>query len=191
MVEGYDAYFEQLKNRLPISYWYRYGWLYPRISRHLKGRVLDIGCGLGDMVHYRPGTVGVEVNPKAVAHCRARGLDVRPMQPDKLPFEDHSFDGLILDNVLEHLERPQKLLSEMRRLLRPHGVSVVGVPGRRGYAWDSDHKRFYDEAGLNACMAQAGFACKHLIHMPFRSSWLDANVRIYALYGVYRLASES
>jgi SAM-dependent methyltransferase len=188
MTDEHDAYFEQLKKRLPISYWYRYAWLYPRLSRHLQGRVLDVGCGLGDMVRYRPGTVGVDVNPKAVEYCRTRGLDVRPMQPDLLPFEARSFDGVVLDNVLEHLEHPETLLSEIRRLLRPQGICVVGVPGRCGYAWDPDHKRFYDEAGLNACLAQAGFACKRLIHTPFRSSWLDAHLRIYALYGVYGLA---
>src|SRR5579862_3482232 len=99
MSDQYEIYFKQLKNRLPVSYWYRYGWLYPRLSRFLKVRVLDIGCGLGDMVRYRTKTVGVDVNPKAVEYCRARGLDVHVMQPDQLPFDDQSFDGVILDNV--------------------------------------------------------------------------------------------
>jgi SAM-dependent methyltransferase len=185
---AYDAYFEQLKNRSPVSYWYRYGWLYPRLSRHLTGRVLDVGCGLGDMVRFRANTVGVDVNPNAVEYGRSRGLDVRQMQPDQLPFEDRSFDGAILDNVLEHLERPAALLAEVRRILRPQSTFIVGVPGRRGYAWDSDHKRFYDETALNSCLREAGFSCKRLIHDPVRSAWLDAKLRIYALYGVYRPA---
>jgi SAM-dependent methyltransferase len=184
---AYDAYFEQLKNRSPLSYWYRYGWLYPRLSRFLKGRVLDIGCGLGDMVRYRANTVGVDVNPKAVEYCRTLGLDVQLMQPDHLPLADQAFDGAILDNVLEHLEHPEPLLGEIRRILKPQSVFIVGVPGRRGYAWDSDHKQYYDETALNACMTSAGFSCERVMHDPLRSAWLDANLRIYALYGVYRL----
>ncbi len=190
MSEQYDAYFEQLKNRLPVSYWYRYGWLYPRLSRFLKGRVLDIGCGLGDMVRFRKNTVGVDVNPRAVDYCRSQGLDVRLMQPDQLPFEERSFDGVILDNVLEHLEHPEPLLAEIRRILQPQGAFVVGVPGRCGFAWDADHKRYYDETSLNACMRTAGFDCRRIMHDPIRSTWLDANLRIYALYGIYRLVAK-
>jgi SAM-dependent methyltransferase len=187
MTDAYDTYFEQLKNRSPLSYWYRYGWLYPRLCRHLKGRVLDVGCGLGDMVRFRANTVGVDINPNAVEYARSRGLDVRQMRPDQLPFDDCMFDGAILDNVLEHLEQPTPLLAEIRRILRPQGSFIVGVPGRCGYAWDSDHKRFYDEAALDACLSDAGFARKCVIHDPARSAWLDAKLRIYALYGVYRL----
>jgi SAM-dependent methyltransferase len=186
---GYDAYFAQLKKRLPLSYWYRYGWLYPRLARHLQGRVLDVGCGLGDMVRFRANTVGVDVNPNAVAHALSRGLDVQQMLPDQLPFEERCFDGAILDNVLEHLEQPQPLLAEVRRILKPGGTFIVGVPGRRGFAWDADHKHFYDETALNTCLADAGFSCQCVMHDPIRSRWLDAKLRIYALYGVYRLVT--
>ncbi len=186
MAHAHDEYFARLKGRLTVAVWYRNFFLYPRLSRYLRGRVLDIGCGIGDMVRFRRDTVGVDVNPHAVEHCRAQGLDVRLMEPDRLPFEDRSFDGAILDNVLEHLERPEPLLSEAFRVLKAGASFVVGVPGRRGYAWDSDHKRFYDEAALIRCVTSAGFVFERMMYQPCRSKWLDAHLRIYVIYGVYR-----
>lgn len=182
----YDEYFEHLRRRKRAGLWYRDWWLYPRICRHLNGTVLDIGCGIGDMVRHRPRTVGVDVNPNAVRYCQSQGLKVRLMQPDRLPFADGEFDGAILDNVLEHLEHPEPLLAEARRVLRARGTFVVGVPGERGFATDSDHKRHYPEGELVRSMASAGFALSEIFHQPFRSRLLDRHFRYYAIYGIFR-----
>lgn len=182
----YDAYFEYLRHRKLAGVWWLRHWLYPRISRHLSDRVLDVGCGTGEMVRFRPQTVGVDVNPRFVEYCRSQGLDVHPMQPDRLPFEDRSFQGVVLDNVLEHIEEPAPLLAEIRRVLPPGGTLVVGVPGRRGFASDSDHKRHYSQSDLYACMRGAGFDAASVFYQPFRSRWLDEHFRLYAIYGVFR-----
>ena len=147
--------------------------------------MLDIGCGIGDMVRYRCGTVGVDVNPKAVALCQSQGLEVQLMQPDRLPFDDSEFDGAVLDNVLEHLERPEPLLAEVRRVLKAHGNFVVGVPGERGFRSDGDHKRHYPEAELARTIENAGFELARMFHQPFRSRLLDRYFRYYAIYGIF------
>ncbi len=182
----YDTYFEYLRHRKLAGVWWLRHWLYPRLSRHLRGRVLDVGCGTGEMVRFRPNTVGVDVNPRFVEYCRGLGLDVHSMQPDHLPFEDCSFEGVTLDNVLEHIEQPAPLLAEIRRILPPGGTLIVGVPGERGYASDADHKRHYPRPALNACLEAAGFEPQTLFYQPFRSAWLDRHFRLYAIYGVFR-----
>ena len=133
-------YFDYLLHRSLSGLLYRKYWLYPKLVRHLSGQVLDVGCGIGDFIAYRPNTVGVDVNTSAVAWCRSRGLDVRLMDSDNLLFDDASFDGVMLDNVLEHLPDPSKLLSEIRRVLTSGGHVIVGVPGTFGYTCDADHK---------------------------------------------------
>jgi SAM-dependent methyltransferase len=183
---AYDEYFDSLIRRKRAGLWYRNLWLYPRICTHLQGQVLDIGCGIGDMVRYRAGTVGVDVNPKAVAYCRRRGLTVEQMAPDRLPFPDGEFDGAVLDNVLEHLASPEPLLAEAHRVLKRGGIFVVGVPGERGFASDPDHKRPYSEAKLIECLQRAGFERRSIFHQPFRSRLLDRHFRYYAVYGVFR-----
>jgi SAM-dependent methyltransferase len=185
MTENTD-YFDSLIRRKRAGLWYRNIWLYPRICRHLSGRVLDVGCGIGDMLSYRAQTVGVEINPRAVAYCRSRGLTAQQMEPDLLPFPDAEFDGAVLDNVLEHLERPEPLLSEVHRVLKSGTSFVVGVPGQRGFASDPDHKRHYSETALIHCVRNAGFELSRAFHQPFRSRLLDRHFRYYAIYGVVR-----
>ena len=130
----YDEYHEFLQNRTLKSKFYREYWLYPALCRHLKGRTLDVGPGIGDFVKFRPNTVGVDINPDNVAFCsNERGLDVRLMEIDKLPFENSEFDSVNLDNVLEHIEEPIPLLDEIDRVLKTEGVFLIGVPGIHGF----------------------------------------------------------
>ena len=181
-----DEYFEYLRRRSRLGLLYRRAWLYPRLSRHLRGVVLDIGCGIGDMLRYRPRTVGVDVNRRTVEFCRQNGLDAHVMEPDHLPFEPNSFDGAVLDNVLEHLSNPDPLLGEAHRVLKPGGTLIAGVPGSRGFASDADHKVFYDAESLSMLMQRSGFTRKRIVRMPLPLPMLDRVMRQYCIYGVFR-----
>jgi SAM-dependent methyltransferase len=184
-VTAHHEYFEYLKTRSRLGLLYRRGWLYPRLCAHLSGRVLDVGCGIGDMVAFRQNTVGVDVNSYTVDFCRKRGLDARLMAIDQLPFADAEFDGAICDNVLEHVENPRALLAEMRRVLRPSGRLLLGVPGAKGFASDTDHKVYYEEQSLIQTLQRAGFSLHKIFHVPFRSDWLSNRLRHYCVYGVF------
>lgn len=95
-------------------------------------------------------------------------------------------DGVVLDNVLEHLFEPRPLLGEVRRVMVVGGVLVAGVPGRRGYASDPDHKVFYDEPALRGVMRDAGLRAQRVFHMPLSSPVLEKRLRQYCVYGVFR-----
>ena len=45
-----------------------------------------------------------------------------------LPFDDQSYDFVFASHVLEHIDDDQKALSEIRRVLKPHGIAVLPVP---------------------------------------------------------------
>ena len=185
---SYDDYFLHLANRSWRGALYRRHWLYRRIAKRLRDETLDLGCGIGDMLEYRPGTIGVDINPRTVNFCRQRGLPAHQMEPDRLPFPDASFDSVLMDNVLEHIAEPEPVLAEVRRVLRPGGRLVVGVPGRRGWDSDPDHKVFYDERSLEQRLVTAGFALRELFHTPLvRSAWLDRRLRQYCVFGVFEL----
>jgi SAM-dependent methyltransferase len=181
----HGVYFQYLGQRSRLSLLYRNFWLYPVLCRNLRGRVLDVGCGFGDLLRYRPDTTGVDINPHAVEWCRSQGLDAQLMRPDRLPFDDQVFQGAMLDNVLEHLPQPLPLLREIRRVLAPSGVLVVGVPGRRGYDSDPDHKVFYDAGALKDVVEAARFRRLRLLHMPLPVPGLGHVMRQYCLYGVF------
>jgi len=181
----YKEYFDYLRQRSGLGLLYRKYWVYPRLNKALHGRVLDVGCGVGDMLAYRPDTTGVDINPHTVAWCRSQGLDVYEMVKDVLPFDNGSFQGVVLDNVIEHLYDPEKLLCEIHRVLESKGVFVVGVPGLRGYDSDSDHKVFYDESSLVEVLNASGFSLVKLMHLPIAIPGLSRWLRQFCLYGVF------
>ena len=181
-----QTYFEYLRGRSRLGELYRKYVLYPRLVRRLHGRLLDIGCGIGDMLAFRRDSVGVDVNERTVEFCLERGLDARLMHSDILPFEAQSFDSVLMDNVLEHIEKPTRLLGEIARVLRPHGRLLAGVPGAHGWDSDPDHKVRYDERNLVDVIGRSGFRLAEIFHTPlWRSSWLDHHMRQYCVYAAF------
>lgn len=180
-----DQYYRYLLGRSLKSFLYRRAFLYPRISRSLEGRILDVGCGIGDFLAFRRDAIGVDVNPRLVDYCRARGLPAYLMPSGELPFECGEFDSVILDNVLEHVSDPTQLLSEIHRVLAIGGTLVVGVPGVVGYRSDPDHKVYYDEQLLVSTLSVAGFSHRSSFYTPFRSKFFARRFRQYCLYGVF------
>jgi SAM-dependent methyltransferase len=181
-----QAYFEFLKSRSRLGLLYRRHLLYPRISRRLRGMTLDVGCGIGDMLTYRPDTKGVDINPHVVEYCRASGLPVSHMQADRIPHGDQEFGSVLVDNVLEHVLDPEPLLREVHRVLVPGGRLVVGVPGSRGWASDPDHKVYYDASSLRATIEGGRFTWVETFFTPlWGSARLERIVKRYCVYGVF------
>jgi len=187
MMSESQRYFEYLTKRSTLGDLYRRFLLYPKVSRHLVGNARDVGCGLGGMVQYRPNTIGVDINPHNVQYGKDRGLAVKLMVEDHLPFENAQFDSVLLDNVLEHLAKPKPLLLEIKRILVPGGLFVIGVPGVLGMRADSDHKIFYGEIELELLSRETDFEIIHFFYTPlWRSILLSNNLRQYCVYSVWR-----
>lgn len=179
-----EDYSEYLKGRRWTGDAYRRHYLYPRLCLHLSGRVLDIGSGIGDMLAFRPDTIGLDINPHLVEFCRQRGLDAMVMNDDgSFPCGDSEFDSVLLDNVVEHIADPSELLRETRRVLKPGGVLLIGVPGVKGFASDPDHKIFYTRAALIKTVEPYGFKTRESFAMPLgQSESLSKKLRMYCEY---------
>ncbi len=181
-----QMYFDYLMKRSFLGGLYRRFILYPRLNFHLKGKVLDIGCGIGDMLSYRKNTVGLDVNPLNVDFCKNRKLNAFIMKPNIIPFDDKTFDSVLLDNVLEHIESPLLLFKEIRRVLKPDGLILIGVPGEKGYRSDDDHKIFYDEKKLQALAQKNNFNVTQFFYTPLvKSKFLSQHVRQYCIYSLW------
>jgi len=185
MDSDYENYFIYLRNRSYFGLLYRRFWLYPFLSRNLKGKVLDVGCGIGDFLNYHPHSVGVDINPSMINFCKESGHEVYLMKSNKLPFASGEFDSVIMDNVLEHLYQPEELLSEIHRVLSPNGRLVIGVPGYKGYVSDTDHKIFYDQLKLKTTVTKAGFAWVKTKTMPLPIEKLQEYLNSFAWYGFF------
>lgn len=98
-------------------------------------RLLDVGCGHGEALGFLASlgwhATGVEIDPRAVAAARARGLDVIQGEIASAGLADESFDAVTSSHVVEHVHDPRAFLVEGRRVLRTGGVLVAVTPNAR------------------------------------------------------------
>jgi SAM-dependent methyltransferase len=100
-----------------------------------QSHVLDLGCGRGGVVElfWRDVRLAAGLDPDvpSLAEHRAPGMPVIRGRGEQLPFADESFDLIVSVWVLEHLERPEEVFREVRRVLRPQGHFVFLTPNLR------------------------------------------------------------
>lgn len=103
--------------------------------------VLDAasGTGYGSDLLARSGAarvVGVDYSAEAIELSTQRyGAGVEFVRADvqRLPLADHCFDCVVSFETIEHVPEPQKLLGELRRVLKPGGLLVISSPNRSVY----------------------------------------------------------
>jgi SAM-dependent methyltransferase len=108
-----------------------------------RGRVLEVGCGTGLLQDLVGSYVGVDVAASSAAYMH------KPFgvcSATSLPFPDSSFDGAFSVWVLEHIEEPEAMLAELRRVIRPGGTLFL-VAAYDVAPWVSQglHRRPYRE----------------------------------------------
>jgi ubiquinone/menaquinone biosynthesis C-methylase UbiE len=137
-------------------------------------RVLDIGCGAGNMFHHlaRYGSVvGVDNNPKPLAIAEERGYDVREGVAESLPFDDEAFDLVSLLDTVEHCDDDMAVLRECWRVCAPGGTLLITVPALM-WLWSNndvlnDHKRRYTTKDLSDKLYRLGFRIKRKTYNNF------------------------
>ena len=151
-----SEYFAFLRSRGRVGKFLRRLFLRP-IVRYFSGRVLDIGAGIGEFLEQYPDAVGLDINADCVRYCVQKGLRCVQADVSTLPFANDSFDGVLLNNVLEHFEKPDEVFSEILRVLRDGGRLMIEVPGKKGFAYDRTHVRFWDREDLIQYLEARGF----------------------------------
>ena len=103
--------------------------------------VLEIGCGHGHHLHYGGNDyhryIGLDIEHKFLRTLRERFPDTRVMNGDAyaLPFRDQSVDCVLSVYCFEHLRRLPDCLEEVRRVLKPEGELLVGLPAEGGFLY--------------------------------------------------------
>jgi SAM-dependent methyltransferase len=137
-------------------------------------RVLDVGCGAGNMMHHLAhyGRVtGVDNNPKPLQVARERGLDVREGTADALPFAEGEFDLLTVLDTVEHVPAEGKVFDECRRVLKPGGKVLITGPAFM-FLWSRNdvinmHQRRYTVRELRGKLEAHGFRVLRISYNNF------------------------
>ncbi len=153
-------------------------------------RVLDVGFGLGyglNILAIKASEVsGVDVDARALEHCRATVAGRNPRLRNvalydgcTLPFPDETFDVVTCVDVLEHVEQYDHFLDELLRVARK-GV-FISTPNRRpehtrrdGRPKNPYHLREWSREELDAILRRHGTPEWHVLDGPFEGPFTHA-----------------
>ena len=176
-----------------------------KIARRIKpsSRVLDLGCGpgvLGERLTKEKRCLvdGIEGNPAAAALAAERMNRVVVADLEDGALATHlgaeRYDFIVCADVIEHLRRPEAVLTQLTALLRPEGRVLLSIPNV-GYAGlvgallngdfryrsegllDETHLRFFTRASLDRFLERCAFQVVHrdIVALPIGQSEFAAD----------------
>ena len=112
-------------------------------SESQKGRILDIGAGVGDFLSVCKNdgwdTIGIEPSDKAKTIAKSKGVS---FVENVSELESNSFDVITMWHVLEHVPDLENQIRELKRLIKFNGTIIIAVPNFKSY--DAKHyKEFW------------------------------------------------
>jgi len=181
----------------------RYTQLYNSLSPYVTAQyeILDVGCAMGGFLDFlrQKGfsrLSGVDMTQTYVEQALRKNLyRIELGNAESLPFSDHTFDAIVMEQVLEHLVNPVKAFKEVKRVLKNRGVFCIGVPDASRYSdfyffdfyWLllREHIQHFDIDHLNLLAMREGFEmleCHQTAHTVMSEQMIMPN-----LYVIFRL----
>lgn len=143
------------------------------------GKILDVGCGLGFLlsgVNNNFDKYGVEVSALACETAKNYCKIFNGLLEDA-HFENEQFDVVVLYHVIEHVESPENLITEIKRVLKKGGTLIIGTPNFDCFVAkkfkdnfrllnDKTHIRLFSDKSMKKFLIDYGFTVKK-VHFPF------------------------
>jgi SAM-dependent methyltransferase len=170
-------------------------------NRERFSALLDLGCGDGNnsvwLKEFAENLYSSDYNMVRLARARALVPGSMIFLADVLryPAADDSFDCIFFNHVLEHIPEDLGALREVRRILKPGGLLVLGIPNEGAWWWQlaykrnpqslqtTDHRHFYTAESVCSRLKEAGFTCNTVTYMgwgPPDWTW-DMKLRKYKI----------
>ncbi len=151
-------------------------------------RLLDIGCGLGDVLAGLTGDLQMSGFDYAssnvrIASRRLKGkATICQASIYEQPYESNSFDAGVCLEVLEHIEDDARAVREIARVLKPGGFLIAAVPYT--FYWPQykammGHFRHYTRESFSRLMNENGLQQETLL--PNYPNWHQTYTRRYAM----------
>ncbi len=99
---------------------------------------LDLACGSGYgaaiLSDHALQVTAIDLSEPAVRYGKGKfyrdNIHFLVGKGENLPVADNSIDLVVAFEIIEHLQHPEKLLAEIRRVLRPEGMAILSTPNR-------------------------------------------------------------
>jgi SAM-dependent methyltransferase len=171
-----------------------FAWQSRLAQPELGGRVLEVGCGLGNFTEQlgvRELIVGIDVDGNCLLRWRERfagrpnyvGMELNAEDPAFCDLARYEIDSIACLNVLEHIERDDLALLHMNQVLPGGGRVVLIVPAFEALYGEIDsrlgHFRRYSRRSLATAAQKAGLRVKQMRFMNtvgFLGWWANAKL---------------
>ena len=105
-------------------------------------KILDIASGEGYGSHIlsqsATSVIGVDIDKEAVKHAAERykrgNLSFKAGSADKIPVEDNSIDVAVSFETIEHHDKHEEMMLEIKRVLKPEGLLIISSPDKKFYS---------------------------------------------------------
>jgi len=139
-----------------------------------NARILDVGCGYGSLIYniYKRGyknTLGIEVNKKKIRKSGKAypqlSKKIKYYSGDIIPFNEESFDAVLMFDVIEHIPKVNKFLKEeVYRVLKKGGIFIFQTPNKYiNIPWEIINKRSFTKWKVNHCSLQTNKSLMNLL----------------------------
>lgn len=119
-------------------------YLFNRYNLKKGDNFLDIGCGRGEFLKgfVSLGVSGhaVDQSSAALKYCPEAELRNSDIENEGIPYPNNYFDVVYSKSVIEHFHYPEKLVKEMRRVLKPGGLAITLCP-----AWEYNYRVYFED----------------------------------------------
>jgi dolichol-phosphate mannosyltransferase len=147
------------------------------------GKTLDVGCGSSVILQSINDVVGLDILHNKLRYMRRYDVPLLRASIFALPVRDESFDCVVCSQVIEHVPYDEVIFAELRRVLRPGGLLILGTPDYATIGWRTieplygllapggykdEHITHYTRAGLTALCREWGFTLEGTAYV-FRS----------------------
>lgn len=181
-----ERYVPSLNGQIKYEHLHRYACALPLVAGKT---VLDIAAGEGygaALLARRARQVfGVDLEAAVVAHAARKyaalaNLEFRAGACDAIPLPDHSLDVVTSFETIEHHDRHEAMLREIKRVLRPDGLFIISSPNKEVYTDLPDYHNPYHVKELYYGEFVA-LLQRHFKHLAFFGQRLATASFIYAL----------